>query len=155
MRENKMAHVIGTGFYSGHFPVASGTAGTVVAVFLYYILKWVGFLELANWFTYTLFLFWITILGIWSSGVLETEVKKKDPSIVVIDEIVGFFFAVAFLPLQFKYVLGAFIIFRIMDVVKPPPANASQKLAGGVGIMVDDIIAGIYTCIILHLLRLL
>ncbi len=154
-RDNKLARLIGTGIYSGYFPIASGTAGTAAAFVFYYILKWIGFMDAAGWFVYVLFLFWIVVLGLWSADVLEKSTSKKDPSIVVIDEIAGYFFAVAFLPVQFKYAVGAFILFRFFDVVKVPPAAVSEKLKGGVGIMLDDIIAGIYTCIILHLLRVL
>ena len=152
-RKNSMARFIGTGIYSGYSPAAPGTAGTAVAALIYIFLKWFGFIELATPFTYILFVIWIIIIGVWSAGVLEKEVSKKDPSIVVIDEVAGYFISVAFLPYTIYTIVGAFIVFRVFDVLKPFPANISQKLKGGYGIMADDIIAGIYSCIILHVLN--
>ncbi len=152
---NKLARFIGTGFYSGYVPVASGTVGTFVAVFIYYVLKEIDFLKTADWSTYLLFLFWITVIGIWAADVLAKETKMKDPSIIVIDEIVGFFFAVAFLPPTTAYIIAAFILFRILDVLKPPPAKQSEDLPGGFGVMTDDIICGIATSLILHIIRIL
>ena len=152
---NKLARLIATGFYSGYAPKVPGTAGTCVAVIIYLMLKWIGFLEVASVGVYLLFLFWITVIGLWSADVIAKETGQNDPSIVVIDEIVGFFYAVAFLPVKATYIIPAFFIFRLLDVLKPPPANASQKLPGGLGIVADDIIVGIYTAIILHLFHLL
>lgn len=153
--DNKFARLIATGFYSGYAPKASGTIGTCVAVIIYILLKWVGFLEVASVGVYLLFLFWITVIGLWASDIIAKTTGQSDPSIVVIDEIVGFFYAVAFLPAKAIYIIPAFFIFRLLDVLKPPPANASQKLPGGLGIMADDIIVGIYTAIILHLFSLI
>ena len=131
MRESKLARTIATGFKSGYFPVASGTAGTVVAFIIYYFLKWFGFLELATVPVYLLFLFWITLIGTWSADVICKIEKKKDPSIIVIDEIVGFFFAVAFLPAKIYFVAPAFLIFRGLDILKPLPAKQAESLPGG------------------------
>lgn len=94
-------------------------------------------------------LLFVTILGliaigIWVSDEAEKLFQKKDPSFVVIDEVIGILVTMLFLPFQVKYVLMAFISFRIMDILKPYPARKLEAIHGGMGIVIDDIIAGIY-----------
>lgn len=151
----KLAWFIATGAFSGYFPIASGTAGSIVGLLLYLFLAEFGFGSGKYWIYNVFFLLFITYLGAWSSEIVARESGKKDPSFVVIDEIIGFFFSVFLLPVKFKYYISAFILFRVLDVLKPPPAYQSQKLPGGIGILADDIIVGIYTCVLLHLTKLL
>ena len=75
---------------------------------------------------------------------MEHIYQTKDPSFVVIDEISGYLITMIFLPFQVKYVLIAFFVFRIMDIIKPFPARRLELLKGGIGVMIDDIIAGVY-----------
>ena len=91
-----------------------------------------------------------TIAGIWSAGYVE-KIVGDDPAIVVIDEVVGQWIALLFIPLTLIPVTAAFILFRVFDIYKPFPIDQSQALKGGFGIMVDDIIAGIYANIIIQL----
>jgi phosphatidylglycerophosphatase A len=90
------------------------------------------------------------IIGVWSTRQIELE-HGKDPGLAVCDEIVGQWIALLFLPHNFKIYIASFIIFRILDITKPFPANRAQNISGGMGIMLDDLIAGIYTNIILQI----
>jgi phosphatidylglycerophosphatase A len=90
-----------------------------------------------------------TILGIWSAGYVEKEIGD-DPAIVVIDEVVGQWIALLFIPFTLIPVITAFILFRVFDIFKPFPIDQSQALKGGYGIIIDDIIAGVYANIIIQ-----
>ena len=91
----------------------------------------------------------ITLAGVWSSSVVEA-VWGKDPSKVVIDEVAGMAIGLLFLPVNVKYLLCAFILFRFFDIVKPFYIRKMEDLPSGWGIMADDVLAGVYTNIILH-----
>jgi phosphatidylglycerophosphatase A len=91
----------------------------------------------------------ITFSGVWSSSVVEA-VWGKDPSKVVIDEVAGMAIGLLFLPVNVKYLLCAFILFRFFDIVKPFYIRKMEDLPSGWGIMADDVLAGVYTNIILH-----
>ena len=90
------------------------------------------------------------IIGIWASGTVEKE-KGKDPGIVVIDEFVCQWIALLFLPKTFWIFIAAVLLFRILDIIKPFPAADLEEMEGGIGIMLDDIIAGVYTNMAIHL----
>jgi phosphatidylglycerophosphatase A len=94
------------------------------------------------------------VAGIWAGGRAEAYLGEKDPHAVVIDELVGQLVAAAFLPHHIFYPVAAFLLFRLFDVWKPFPAYASQQLPGGWGIMVDDLIAGLYANALLQVARL-
>jgi phosphatidylglycerophosphatase A len=89
----------------------------------------------------------ITFLGVWSSTIVE-KIWGKDPSRVVIDEVAGMCVGLLFLPVQLKYVLCALVVFRFFDIVKPLFIRKMEQLPGGWGIMLDDVLAGIYTNIL-------
>jgi phosphatidylglycerophosphatase A len=91
----------------------------------------------------------ITMVGVWSSSMVE-PIWGKDPSKVVIDEVAGMAIGMLFLPVNVKYVLCAFILFRFFDIVKPLFVRKMEQLPAGWGIMADDVLAGIYTNIILQ-----
>ena len=92
----------------------------------------------------------IFFIGIWASGTVEKE-KGKDPGIVVIDEFVGQWISLLFLPKTLWIFIAAFLLFRILDIIKPFPAADLEELDGGIGIMLDDVIVGIYTNMAIHL----
>lgn len=147
-----IARIIATGFGTGHFPLAPGTVGSGVALVLYWMFqKWMDFPPLAFWGIVTGFFF----LGVWSSAIVEKQEcrsgAKKDPSIVNWDEMVGMWISVAFFPFDLWIWGLGFLIFRILDIMKPPPIRSSQNLPGGWGIMIDDAIAGIYTQLLLRI----
>jgi phosphatidylglycerophosphatase A len=91
----------------------------------------------------------ITIVGVWSSSMVE-PVWGKDPARVVIDEVAGMCISLLFVPMHVKYLLCAFILFRFFDIVKPLFIRKMELLPGGWGIMLDDVLAGFYTNIILQ-----
>jgi phosphatidylglycerophosphatase A len=94
-------------------------------------------------------LFW---MGVYSGTKVEREVGN-DPSIVVMDEVVGMGISLLFLPRDWRLFLIAFILFRLFDIVKPPPINRSQQIHGGMGIMIDDVLAGIYALAVVQIVR--
>jgi phosphatidylglycerophosphatase A len=137
-------YVVATTFGAGFSPVAPGTAGSLLAVLLVYFLSpfpvWIFILVLIILF----------FAGVYTGTQIEKE-KGHDPSLVVIDEFVGMGISLLFLDKDWRFYLIAFILFRFFDIVKPPPINLSQKLAGGCGIMIDDVLAGLYALILTHL----
>jgi phosphatidylglycerophosphatase A len=96
----------------------------------------------------------LLVLGIISSYYVAFKKNHKDPKEVVIDEVLGFFFIFIFVKINFLNIISAFVIFRILDVLKPFPAKSSESLPYGIGIVLDDIIASIYTIWILKFFNL-
>jgi len=88
--------------------------------------------------------------GIWASGKMEKLAGKKDPSCVVIDEVAGILIAFFLLPAQWPVIITAFFVFRAFDMFKIYPINRFEKLPGSWGIMMDDVVAGLYTNIVVH-----
>ncbi|TWI98109.1 phosphatidylglycerophosphatase A [Mucilaginibacter frigoritolerans] len=91
----------------------------------------------------------ITLLGVWSSSIVE-KIWGKDPARVVIDEVAGMCIGLLFVPVSVKYVILALILFRFFDIVKPLFIRKMEELPSGWGIMMDDVLAGIYTNIIVN-----
>lgn len=132
----------------GYMPVAPGTWGTAVALLFVAALR-------PSVTAHIIIAAVITVAGIISSGEAEKILNRKDPGHIVIDEFAGYMVSTAFLPASWGYLFSAFILFRIFDILKPPPIKRLQYLPGGWGVMVDDIAAGIYTNLIIQLWRLL
>lgn len=137
-------YTLATGLGSGYTPYAPGTAGSLLAVLIYFLFPLSPFI-----WTFIITLTFFT--GVWASGYVEKE-QGKDPGIVVIDEIAGQWLALIFLPRGLIIFASAFILFRIFDIFKPYPIHDIQKLKSGWGIMLDDVLAGIYTNIILQII---
>jgi phosphatidylglycerophosphatase A len=96
----------------------------------------------------------VTALGTWAAGEAERALGAgKDPGTIVVDEVAGMTLSVMALPLTPAVALAGFVLFRLFDVTKPFPAGVSQRLPGGVGVMADDLIAGLYSLAILALAR--
>ena len=144
MKINFFEKIIGSGFYSGYSPVASGTVGSVVAILIYLI---PGFEQIMVIIPVIMILL---SYGIYVGSKFET-VYGKDPSQCTVDEFVGTWISLIALPKILWIIVAAFLIWRILDIIKPPPARSLEKLKGGLGIMVDDVVSGIYTLIIMHL----
>jgi phosphatidylglycerophosphatase A len=143
----KLLHYfIATGFGTGYIPLAPGTAGSLLTVFVIYFLS-----PISSWILIVSLLI-LFCLGIYSSHYVE-RLKGIDPSIVTIDEIVGMGISLLFIPKNWLLFLIAFLFFRLFDIAKPPPINKSQEIGGGLGIMLDDIIAGVYAFICLFIIR--
>jgi len=143
-----------TAFYSGYSPVAPGTMGTLVAMAIY-VLENIIFSD-ADPVNLNIFNLLFIIVIIYPSVKLGDAAEKfyqtKDPQQVVIDEVLGYWVGVLFIPFSISYAIIAFILFRGFDIIKPFPAGSLESLKGGLGIMIDDIIAGLYTLVIMHLL---
>jgi phosphatidylglycerophosphatase A len=96
----------------------------------------------------------VSVLGVWSAGIVERKVGTSDPSIVIIDEVAGMWCALAGAPAVLWHFLAAFLLFRLLDILKPWPIRQLQNLRGGWGIMIDDLLAGVITLVIMTILRL-
>ena len=136
--------LIATGFFSGYSVFAPGTAGSGVALAIYWLLPPL------NWWSWGGLLIGLFFVGVYTSGACE-KAWGKDPKYVVIDEFVGFFVTVSLLPQSVLVGIVGFVVFRILDIIKPPPARQVEVLPGGWGIVADDVIAGIYGQMILWL----
>ncbi|MCX8057537.1 MAG: phosphatidylglycerophosphatase A [Ignavibacteria bacterium] len=145
----KLKLFFATGFLVGYFPFASGTVGSFLAILIYLFIP--GFEEP---YIMIFFVLLFIVIGIFTSDYAE-KIYGFDPPEVVIDEIVGMWFSLLFLPKTYLIASIGFILFRIFDIIKPFPAKQSQNLKGGIGIMLDDIIAGFYSLIIIHLILLI
>ena len=143
----KLKELFFTGLYSGYFPFAPGTAGTLVGMAVY-VIEYLIFGENC-WIANAVVLVLMLYPSIVVSDYGEKFFSKKDPPQVVIDEIIGYWISVLIFPFDWHIAVLAFIIFRIIDILKPFPAKRLQKLKGGLGIMVDDVVAGIYTNLII------
>jgi len=139
--------IIATGFYSGNLPKAPGTWGSLVGLLLFFILH---ALSLPAYLAVVAGLF---VIGSFAAGEAEKILDNSDPGVVVIDEIVGMLITMIAVPATPLTMVLGFILFRIFDIVKPFPVNFfDQRFHGGLGIMLDDVMAGIYSLIILQLL---
>lgn len=136
---------IAQGAYSGKFPVAPGTAGTLVGVVL--------FLGIRNFspLSYAAVCILLCGIGTWAAGRAEDILGRKDSPSIVIDEIAGYLISMFMVPTGWGFVAAGFVIFRIFDIFKPWPLKRLQDLHGGVGVMVDDIGAGVYANIVLQI----
>ncbi|MCK7459509.1 phosphatidylglycerophosphatase A family protein [Idiomarina aminovorans] len=139
-------HWLALGFGSGLAPKAPGTFGTLVGIPLVFLLA------LLNWWEYLLALVVMTVAGIWICQYTAKAMGEHDHPSIVWDEIVGYAIAMFALPVEPLWLLAAFILFRIFDIWKPGPIGwADKKLQGGSGIMMDDVLAGIFSAVLLHL----
>lgn len=138
--------IIATGFYSGYLPKAPGTWGSLVGLALFFLLHTLS-LEV-----YLAVVTGIFIIGTFAAGEAEKIMDRKDPGLIVIDEIVGMLITMIAIPATPLAMALGFILFRIFDIWKPFPVNFfDQRFHGGLGIMLDDVVAGIYSLIILQL----
>ena len=142
--------LIATGFYAGYLPKAPGTWGSLVGLALFYLLHT---LSLPVYLSVVAGLF---AVGSLAAGEAEKILDNRDPGVVVIDEIVGMLIAMIAVPMTPLTLALGFILFRIFDIAKPFPVNFfDQRFHGGLGIMLDDVVAGIYSLIILQFMLFL
>ena len=146
--------LIGTGFGSGFSPFAPGTAGallgSIIWIALYFLLPFTALL----WTTAALVVLF-TFAGIWAANKLESS-WGEDPSRVVVDEMVGVWIPLLAVPDNgqwYWYVIAAFALFRIFDIVKPLGVRKMESFKGGVGVMMDDVLAGVYSFILIAVVR--
>ena len=143
--KKRIVTLIGSFFYTGFFPFAPATFATFVWAACYL------FIPPAGWIVHLIALIVMLPVSIYIADVMEGYFGH-DASVIVIDEFVGMqvtFFAIVPTPLT---VLVGFLLFRVFDIVKPFPINKSQNLKGGYGVVVDDVIAGLYSYIVLNII---
>lgn len=134
------ASLIATVFGTGLAPVAAGTAGSAVAVPLAALIYWAG--GPLSLFIATVIVF---AVGWWASTAYVARTDTEDPGAIVIDEVAGQWLVLAVAPLNVWYFLLGFALFRLFDIVKPWPVSwADRKIKGGLGVMLDDMLAGVY-----------
>ena len=138
---------IATGLFFGYFPLASGTVGTLLGVAIVWL--WQGW---ATWVQIILCIA-LCVLGVWASQEASTLLRKPDSSRIVIDEVVGYMIAMVGIPATPYWIIWGFLLFRFFDIFKIPPANVFDKrMKNGWGVMLDDVTAGIYSNMVLHLM---
>ena len=147
---NSLGRLVGLGFGSGLSPVAPGTAGSLAAVVIYYLLSLVAGSS-APYVLAGLIVAGIP-LGIWATGLLTTE-ADSDPGRAVWDEFVGMWITCLLLPATILWLAAAFFAFRFFDIAKPWPARRLESWPGGLGIMADDVVAGIYGAVLLLIIH--
>lgn len=138
-----------TALGAGYSPLAPGTCGAIIACAILWLLEMYGVMSTTS--TPIIFIGLIvvtTIMGIIATNALENE-WGKDPSKVVIDEVIGMWITMLFVPLTWLTLLIGFVLFRFFDIAKPLGVRKMESLGGGLGVMADDMLAGIYANICL------
>lgn len=137
--------LLATGGYVGYIPIASGTFGSLVGIPLVFIFSmmptaWAALAVLA-----------LILIAVWAAREVERQMKAKDPGCIVIDEIAGMCVTMLTIPFNPATCAAGFILFRIFDVIKPPPAKwMERRLKGGWGVVMDDVAAGIMAHLLLR-----
>jgi len=143
---NRLAVVVATVGGAGYAPVAPGTVGSAVGIAIYAATRaWPALGQIG-------LLAAITIIGIWASSSAARHFQREDPGYVVIDEVAGQLLTLCLLDVGVFGMLVGFGLFRLFDIVKPWPARQLEALHGGLGIMADDLMAGVYGWIVMRLL---
>jgi phosphatidylglycerophosphatase A len=141
--------ILATGFGVGYSPIAPGTLGTLVAIPIYYFLSAIP----SPVYEVTLIAFFF--LSVWISGNAEISFGKKDDKRIVIDEMVGFLMTMLWVSKTLWFIIIGFFLFRFFDILKPFPIRRLEKgLRRGYGVVLDDVLAGVYANIVLHLILL-
>jgi len=144
--------MISTWFGCGRWPWGPGTAGSLGALIVAVAgFVWLGFQE--PWQMAALAIL-CTPIGIWASTVTARASGKKDPGVIVVDEVLGQWLTLAAVPAyEWKWILAAFVLFRLFDIVKPWPVRRLESLPEGTGIVADDLAAGVYGALVLLAVR--
>jgi phosphatidylglycerophosphatase A len=145
---NRFILILATGFGVGYSPIAPGTLGTLVAILIYY------FLSEISPPLYEITLIGFFFLSVWVSENAERFFRKKDDQRIVIDEIIGFLTTMLWVPKTIRFVIIGFFLFRFFDILKPFPIRRLEKgFKGGFGVVLDDVVAGVYANIVLRLIH--
>ena len=146
--KNRLCTMIASVFYIGYLPVAPGTLGSLAALALYYFIC-------NNTIIMSVFILIAIILGFMTAGKVEKLFGEKDPGEIIIDEFAGMLISLYRMPPTMGYVVTGFLLFRFFDIVKPRPIRNLEKLKGSLGIMSDDLVAGVYTNIALQVVYII
>jgi phosphatidylglycerophosphatase A len=145
-----LARVIATWFGCGYFPIGPGTVGSLAALIIAIALH---LAYGSGRGTFLLLAIVLLLPGVWAADVFAKRIGQKDPHIVVVDEVLGQWVTLAGAPaFNWKTWLVAFALFRLFDIWKPPPARQLEALPGGIGIVADDLMAGLYGALAIFLL---
>ena len=139
----KLSEIIGTVFYAGRSPFAPGTMGSLVALLAWFILKPLIIDPLFLLITGGLF-----FIGIVVSTILIEAWNEKDPKEIVIDEWVGMWISLYLVPHTILWGFVAFFFFRLFDILKPGPIQMMDDMDDSIGVMMDDVVAGILSCLV-------
>jgi len=143
----RLALLLATWWGVGYVPRAPGTAGTIAAIPFFLLLS------LLPLYGYLACVLGIGLVACWAAGEAERIFQEQDSKRIVIDEAVGFFITMTALPPTWPYLIGGFCLFRCFDILKPPPIRLiERKVKGGYGVVLDDVLAGIYAHIALRVL---
>ncbi len=145
MKINFIENMLGSGFFTGYIPFASGTFGSLAALAIY----WIPGFEKPVVLIPAIIIF--TFYGIYVANKFEDKFGK-DPAECTIDEVVGMWISLLYLPKGLVISLVAFLIWRVLDIIKPYPAGKLEELKGGLGVMMDDVAAGFYSLFIVHII---
>ena len=135
-----------TGFGVGYSPIVPGTLGTLITIPIYY------FLSTIQTPIYEVTLVAFFFLSLWVSEKAEIFFGKKDDPRIVIDEMMGFLITMLWVPKIALFIIIGFFLFRFFDIVKPPPIRLVERAKGGFGVVLDDVVAGVYSNIILQII---
>lgn len=155
MNRKLLARLICTFFYIGEIPIplcrgkGQGTLASLITMVI------ILFLVPSYFYILVVISMVLFLVSVWSATVGEKIFDKKDSSYIVIDEVTGMVLSLILVPFGIKSYVGAFLLFRIFDIIKPPPARRVQCLKGGWGVTLDDVIAGIYANLSLHVISFL
>ena len=144
---NRFFLILATGFGVGYSPIAPGTLGTLIAIPVYYFLS-----EIPSPL-YEVTLIGFFFLSVWISENAETFFGRKDDPRIVIDEMIGFLITMLCVPKTTRFIIIGFFLFRFFDILKPfPIRHLERRLKRGWGVVLDDVMAGVYANILLHLI---
>lgn len=149
-----LAELIGTGFYSGYFPLFPGTVGSLVGLAVYGLLIRVGALSPSFTVGWPITLGMIFVIGVFSAHRCEA-MFGHDSKRIVVDEIWGMLITLILLPIRWPWIVAGFVLFRFFDVIKPFPGRRAERVGGGLGVMLDDGVAGLYALGVVHLMRVI
>jgi phosphatidylglycerophosphatase A len=142
----KAVMFLATGAHVGRIPFASGTFGSLVGLPIVYLLS------RTDWVVALILTAILVLFSVWIASLAERQLNAKDPGCIVIDEIAGMCVTMLAIPLTLTTCLAGFFLFRIFDVIKPPPARLMEsRLPGGWGVVMDDVVAGIMANIVLRI----
>ena len=144
-----MTTFIGTFGFTGYLKPAPGSWGSLAAALVWW------FIVPSHLAVQVVLVILVVTIGIWAAGAIEQSSGKRDPSIVVIDEVAGMWLALLGARHVWWYFLAAYFVFRLLDVLKPGPIDKLQSLPGGWGVMLDDLAAGAVTFVIMIIVQLL
>lgn len=147
-RPRTVLHWIAFGAGAGLVPRAPGTAGTAAAIPIYLAIA------TAPPAVYAFVVAFVLAAGVWACGRTARDLGVHDHPGIVLDEIAGFLVTMTALPFDWTWVIAGFVTFRVFDIAKPwPISTVDRGVHGGLGIMLDDVLAGVFACIVLHAVR--